>query len=52
MNVRKLRNNYTSLKQTARPHFRDRTGIECWIMTIEEQEVTLMTGSNSNPLLL
>jgi len=26
--------------------------VECWIVSIEEQEVTLKTSPNSNPLLL
>jgi len=47
MNVQKLWNNYTETDHTASlPTAR----VECWIMTIEKQEVTLKTGPN--PLLL
>jgi len=49
MNVQKLLNNYTKTdRTTSLPTAR----VDCWIMTIEEQEVTLKTGPNSNPLLL
>ena len=43
MNVWKIQNNYTKTdRTTSLPTAR----IECWIMTIEEQEVTLKTGPN------
>ena len=47
--VQTLRNNYTKTDRTTSLLT---TRVECWIMTIEEQDVTLKTGPNSNPLLL